>query len=394
MVLIILFFIGMGASALRIPFKNLFIDISRLLIFRLVKPVGINAQGGPCGGLFLRGRLVRIGGGVLLIRALQLVKAAAVGAVAAEGQGDVALVEVPGDAGEVVAFQDVRQGLPENVAQGGFAVGVQAARDHGAVGQDAQHPPGALADAFVGDVGVLDGGPGELLLPAEEDAPLQQEAAVVLHLFGQAGDPGELLLQNLHHGQGLGVGLPGAGEVPQPQDGELFLLPGGTLGEPGDGADIGLRAGEVQVVIELRLVLSVVEGDAVEGKVHLPEGGFAQKHLLLLVEKGAVGGQVDLEAVFLADVQEKPQQRVHQGLPLDVEVDELGVRGHLPDDVAELDLVHGAPGPGTGGAEGTVEVADVADLDIYSFKAHDRATFDASVSFIVPQFSRKSTFFR
>ncbi len=63
----------------------------------------------------------------------------------------------------------------------------------------------------------------------------------------------------------------------------------------------------------------------VQGEVHLPQGRFTEKHLLVLRKQGAVGGEIYLDLILHAEIQKLFKCWMKEGLSFHVEIDIVGI---------------------------------------------------------------------
>ena len=147
-------------------------------------------------------------------------KAGAVAAPAAQLLGDSPLLEAPDHLPVGRTGQDIRQLLGEKIPQGALPFAVQAAGDKGAVAENPQHPPGAVAGAGAGNYGGGEAWPGKFLFKAEEDM-LPQGQGALPGAFRQLPRLGKLPPQQLQKFSGGLVCPPLPVQGPDSEDGEF-----------------------------------------------------------------------------------------------------------------------------------------------------------------------------
>ena len=109
-------------------------------------------------------------------------------------------------------------------------------------------------------------------------------------------------------------------------------------------------------------------GKTVQGDVHLAQGRAGQQNPLALGQQGAVGGQVDLEAMLLAEGEERAKIGVQQGLAQHMQGKMVGVIFDSAEDGAKILRSHEEFCPVAPKAEAAGKIAAVGDLEVYLFE--------------------------
>lgn len=114
--------------------------------------------------------------------------------------------------------------------------------------------------------------------------------------------------------------------------------------------------------------VGIVLAEAVQGDVDLAQGRAGQQKSLPLGEQGAVGGQVDLEAMLLAEGEKIVKLRVQEGFAQHMQGKMVGVPLDLAEDGAEILGAHEGFCPVAPVAEAAGKIAAVGDFEVYFFE--------------------------
>ena len=262
-------------------------------------------------------------------------------AAAAQILGDLAVAEAPDHIPGPLTVQNLRQLLPEHVAQGDDAVAVQTAGHHRAVAEDAEVVLQAVA------VNLFTLVRGILIRPGEAVAPLQKQAVP---------DP-----------IAPGIFLPGLGKMQsQPlQHCVIFSVVAAIVPQSQRDENTGLAGffGKKRHLVQVMQVLvQIAELKAVDRNVDLVQPG--QQLVAQPGKQGAIGGQHGSEAGLPGHLDEARQQRMQQRLTHEMVVQVLGLSLQLMQDVGIFSLRQKPGWAAVAVAEGAVHIADVGDLHI------------------------------
>ena len=261
-----------------------------------------------------------------------------------------------------------------DVAEIDDALAVEAARDHGAVHEDAGLIAQTVAEALAFVFLFLQVRPFELVVVIQVDAFGELDALAPRELVPDAEIEAEFALEPVQYvliALTLDVRRVILGQVPQPQRDQHVRRRDGFLDERQHFAEIAFLVDRAFVAVE-----------AVQREIDLPQRRLAEDFGARFMQQRAVRGEVHLEAAFMGQVEQHVDLGMQQGLAFDVKINMVGMR---PDLVQRLrEIVDGDEALRALGrrAEGAGQVADARDFDIKFFESFHAVV--SPVSFVQP----------
>ncbi len=263
------------------------------------------------------------------------------------------------------AFHDFRERSLLHIAQINDTFSVQTARHHCPVNQNGSVAPQGMAEALAIVLWRVQAWPLEFMILVQVDVVGNFDTAARHHFFFNPVVQVELLLQYF---QCLAVSLPLhirhiiLRQIPQAKRDQYLMLDHLT--------DKGKNLRQVALPIG-RALMSI---KAVKGEIDLTQRRLPEQFMLRLMNQGSVCRQIDLEPFLVANIQQLVDFRVKERLPFDVQINMIGMRFDLVQNIGEriqLDkrrLTAGLRAKAAG------QVTDARNLDIYFFKCFQESS--------------------